>query len=162
MIKKLQIIIIIILLSAFSFRLSAFGAEFVSSKELIDNAALLDGKKITYKGEAVGAVITRGENYWINVNDTGNAIGVWCPGKLLEEPIVAGNYKHKGDILEITGIFNRTCPIHGGELDIHAQEIKIVKKGYLLEESLHKGRLTASLILFALAFFIVAIFRKRF
>lgn len=136
-------------------------AGIVSSKELIENAKTLDGKAVTYKGEAVTAILNRGDYSWVNLNDGDNAIGVWCATSLLGEVKSLGDYKNKGDTIEVEGVFNRACPLHGGELDIHGRDIKIVKAGYAVNERVSHESARLSAALFALTILAVIIFRKR-
>jgi hypothetical protein len=132
-----------------------------SSKALIENSKLLDGKRVTYKGEAVTAIMKRGDYAWVNVNDGQSAIGVWCDSHMLDDVKFLGTYKHKGDMLEIEGIFNRACPVHGGELDIHANKVKVTDAGFPVMEriDLRKAALAAFLFLMTIAATIV--FRRR-
>jgi hypothetical protein len=131
-----------------------------SSKALIENARLLDGKKVTYRGEAVTAIMKRGDHAWVNVNDGDNAIGIWCTGAMLECVKFLGDYKHSGDILEVEGMFNRACPAHGGELDIHAAKVKVLKPGFSIGEKVDLGKTGLTIFLFLLTLAITIAFRK--
>ena len=111
-------------------------AEPISSTGLINNAKEYDGKIVAYEGEVIGDVMGRGEYAWINVNDNKNAIGIWLPRDLTKGIIYTGNYKAQGDWLEISGIFHRACPEHGGDLDIHAQSLRKIKSGIPTAEKL--------------------------
>jgi len=104
-------------------------AQAISSTELINNAKALDGQTVVYKGEVIGDVMRRGDFAWINVNDGQNAIGIWISTALTKQITFAGSYKSKGDIVEVTGIFHRACPEHGGDLDIHAQQMRLIEVG---------------------------------
>ncbi len=132
-----------------------------SSKDLIENARLLDGKVLTYKGEAITAIINRGQYSWINVFDGYNAIGVWCESASLKDVKFLGDYKHKGDMLEVEGVFSRACPAHKGELDIHALRVNIVEQGYRVEEHVSMRKISLSVILFLLVLLVIYIFRKK-
>ena len=151
-----------LLLTVYGLQLTAY-AEPVSSTKLIEKAKELDGTKVMYRGEAVTAILNRGEYSWVNLNDDANAIGVWCENAKLDSVRFIGDYKHKGDILEIDGTFNRACPAHGGELDIHADAVRLVKTGSAVEEDREwmKAKLFAALSLFLLSIFIIIIFRRR-
>lgn len=151
----------ITVLLVFSFQLSAFSAEVVTSPEMIDNADALDGKPVRYRGEAVTAVLNRGEYSWINLNDGSNAIGVWCKSAALMPVEFVGDYKHKGDILEVEGIFNRACRAHGGELDIHAKTVNVLKRGFMMKEKMDRLRLDTAIGIFTIAILLVVLFRKR-
>jgi hypothetical protein len=101
----------------------------VTSTELISQAKNFDNKTVIYSGEVIGDVMKRGENAWINVNDGANAIGVWITADMAKEVGFAGDFKYTGDSVEVTGVFNRVCGQHGGDLDIHAQTMKVVTPG---------------------------------
>jgi hypothetical protein len=122
-------------------------AQPISSAELINNAKLYDGKTVTYEGEVIGEVMVRGEYAWINVNDGQNAVGIWVNKNLTQDILYAGNYKFKGDGLEITGIFHRACPEHGGDLDIHAQGLRKIRPGRQTLEKLNLGKRNLALVL---------------
>lgn len=115
-------------------------AQSVSSSELINNAKLYDGKVVTYEGEVIGDIMVRGEYAWINVNDGQNAIGIWIEKFLTKDILYTGSYKSKGDWLEITGVFQRACLQHGGDLDIHAQAIRKVRSGRQILERLNMSK----------------------
>jgi hypothetical protein len=146
---KLWVMSLIILLSQFSIlhSQSRCYAQPVSSIELINNAKLYDGKTVTYEGEVIGEVMVRGEYAWINVNDGQNAVGIWVNKNLTQDILYAGNYKFKGDGLEITGIFHRACPEHGGDLDIHAQGLRKIRPGRQTLEKLNLGKRNLALVL---------------
>jgi hypothetical protein len=56
---------------------------------------------------------------------------------LLKDIAYTGAYKSKGDWLEITGVFHRACPEHGGDLDIHAQGIRKINNGCAITHKLN-------------------------
>lgn len=133
-----------------------------TSKELIENAKSLDGRDVTYRGELVTAVLNRKDHSWVNLNDGDNAIGVWCEDSMVRPVKFIGDYKNRGDILEVSWIFHRACPAHGGELDIHAQTVSVVRHGFPQSERIYKTKLDLSIALFLIILSIVIIFRKRF
>ena len=133
-----------------------------SSNELIEKAKELDGRTLNYRGELVTAILDRGEYSWINLNDGPNAIGVWCKSSLLGEVKFVGDYKNRGDTIEVNGTFNRACSVHNGELDIHADTVKIVKKGHSLIRAIDLKRINSAIALFAFTILTIIIFRKRF
>jgi hypothetical protein len=136
-------------------------ADVFSSNDLIKDAKKWDGYKVTYRGEAVAAVMDRGAFSWVNLNDGDNAIGVWCSSKLLAKTKFLGDYKTAGDVLEVEGKFHRACPMHGGDLDIHAYSVRIVKSGYRIPEEIDTLRANVSAVLFLLIIASVIIFKKR-
>ena len=104
----------------------------VSSTELIERAKELDGQEVLYEGELIGEAMTRGEYSWLNLNDGQNAIGVWTGNNFLNLISFAGDYTHKGDWLQVRGVFNRACQVHGSDLDIHAQSINLIRRGRIV------------------------------
>lgn len=136
-------------------------AEEVSSTELIEKARALDGHIVTYKGEAVTAVLNCGGHAWVNLNDGGNAIGVWCDASVRDVIRFTGDYKYRGDMLEVEGVFHRACPLHGGELDIHADRIEVIRDGFPIEDKPDMSKFKVSVALFAIIFLIIILRRKR-
>ena len=132
-----------------------------SSIELIEKAKELNGRKLNYRGELITAILNRGDHSWINLNDGFNAIGIWCKSSSLSEVKFIGDYKNRGDIIEANGIFNRACPIHNGELDIHADTIKIVRHGHPVDRDIDMKMIHSTAILFIVTILTVIIFRKK-
>jgi hypothetical protein len=122
-------------------------AQSISSTELINNAKFYDGKIVVYAGEVIGDVMVRGEYAWININDGENALGIWVNKNLAKDIIYAGSYKSKGDWVEVTGVFQRACPQHGGDLDIHAQATRKINSGRGISERLNPAKKNLALIL---------------
>ena len=134
----------------------------VGSNELIDNAIDYDKKEIVYSGEVIGDVMKRGKNCWINISDGDNAIGIWADGSLAKNIEYVGSYKYTGDEVKVTGIFNKACPEHGGDLDIHAQKIEITNKGYVNKRPVNVYFILIAGILFVIAVVMnLIIFKKR-
>lgn len=121
-------------------------AEPVSSTELISNPKQYDGNEITYTGEVIGDVMVRGNFAWINVNDGKNAIGIWLRTELAKEISHSGSYKQKGDIVEIKGKFHRSCVLHGGDLDIHADSLQILERGRNVDEVISNRKVAVAII----------------
>jgi hypothetical protein len=158
-----QKIIILILIIAYLLSVSCTAADVTEINMLAENAAALDKTEITIQGELIGEALERGEYAWININDTTNAIGVWVKLSDIDQVQFYGDYKHKGDVVRITGIFNRACPEHGGDVDIHCVNIKIVKKGYPVTENVSLNKIISAAVLIITAIIITAFnFRKVF
>lgn len=138
-----------LLLFTFTFLLLPFlcYAQSISSSELINNAKQYDGKPVAYEGEVIGDIMARGEYAWINVHDGQNAIGIWINKNLTKDILSTGSYKSKGDWVEIAGIFQRSCLEHGGDLDIHAQEINKIRPGRPTQEKLNLNKRNFVLVL---------------
>jgi hypothetical protein len=122
-------------------------AQAIPSNELINNAKQYDGKAVVYTGEVIGEIMVRGKFSWINVNDGEAAIGIWIDSNLAKEINYTGSYKTKGDWVEIAGIFQRACPAHGGDLDIHAQSIRKISSGRQDIEKLNLSKRNQTIIL---------------
>ena len=116
------------------------GAQTSTSLDLLNNAKEYDGKAISYKGEVIGDIMIRGDHAWLHVNDGTIAIGIWAPKAMIEDIRYVGNYQIKGDIVEVLGTFHRICPEHGGDLDIHASEIKKVILGSLVMQPISRKK----------------------
>ncbi len=139
-------------------------AQVVSSTELINNAKQYDGKIITYKGEVIGDVMIRGEYAWLHVNDGIIAIGIWAPKTMIQDIRYAGDYHKKGDIVEVSGTFHRSCLEHGGDLDIHASEIKKITSGNSVIQPISRKKAyfgVYSLILVLLFYALKKFFQRR-
>ncbi len=147
MIKKKYIFLLALFIMRCSLCITACYAKAISSNELINNAKLYDGKLVTYEGEVIGDIMARGGYAWINVNDGQNAIGVWIDKNLAKGIIYTGSHRYKGDSVEVTGVFQRACLEHGGDLDIHAQAIKKIGQGSVIAERMSTGKRNLSLVL---------------
>jgi len=132
-------------LFAFSFALTCF-AQPITSAELISNAKIYNGKAVNFSGEVIGDVMRRASFAWININDGNNAIGVWIRLELTKDIVYTGSFKSRGDRVEVTGIFNRACLEHGGDLDIHAQALRKINSGRMVPEHVNIDKINLSLI----------------
>ena len=122
-------------------------AQSISSTELITGATEYDGKIVSFQGEVIGDVMARGHYSWINVYDGTNALGIWIPQDLTKSILFTGNYKAKGDLVEVTGIFHHVCAQHGGDLDIHAQSMRQVAGGRQVVEKVNEYKALALFVL---------------
>ena len=134
----------------------------VGSNELISQAKDYDKKEIVYSGEVIGDIMKRGQNCWINISDGDNAIGIWAEESLAKNINYKGSYKYKGDEVKVTGVFNKACQEHGGDLDIHAQKIEITSKGYINERTINIYYILIAGILLVIAIVLnLIIFKKK-
>lgn len=101
----------------------------VPSEQLIADAALFEGSTVSYQGEAVGLPLVRGVSAFVSLFDGKNAISVWMPKDFLKNIRHYGRYRHEGDTVSVIGIFHRSCPEHGGGLDIHATYLLVLGAG---------------------------------
>jgi hypothetical protein len=74
-----------------------------------------------------------------------------------------GNYKFRGDLLEIAGVFHRACPEHGGDLDIHAQSVRCIENGRVVKSGVNFGKVSLVLILLGVLFliWILTLFKRK-
>ena len=158
---RVRAIFTVLILLTTVYGLSTSHADVFSSTDLINEAAKWDGEKVIYVGEAVTAVMDRGTYSWVNLNDGSNAIGVWTVARLLKHIKHTGDYRNKGDIVEVTGTFHRACKMHGGDMDIHAYGVKILKRGYRMHENVDTARIGYSAAILMLVLISAVIFRKR-
>jgi hypothetical protein len=134
-------------------------AEPISSLDLINNVKKYDGQTVEYSGEVIGDIMSRGQYAWVNVNDSKNAIGIWVKKELTNDIIFTGSYKAKGDRVEVRSVFNRSCPEHGGDFDIHAQSFIKIDNGNNISHPLGKKTIILAGGLF-LGLFLVLILKK--
>lgn len=136
----------------------AEAAQVVSLQELLENRREYEGKTIVYEGEAIGDIISDGENVWVNVRDETGAIGVFCPQELVEQIKHLGNYSFSGDIVSVRGIFHGSCSEHGGDVDIHAEKITVIQKGEEIGHPIEPWKVKLSMVLPAIVFILGIIY----
>jgi len=158
---KSVLLILLLILAAYP-RIHVF-CQSLSSSELIGNAKEHDGKPVTFTGEAIGDIMLRGEFAWVNINDGDNALGIWMSAALAKEINFTGSYKTRGDKVEVTGIFHRACSEHGGDLDIHAQSLRKLGDGRIVNQKLNLDKRNLSISLFGalILIWILSLFRHR-
>ncbi|MDP2924351.1 MAG: DNA-binding protein [Candidatus Omnitrophota bacterium] len=130
----------------------ALCADVISSTEILNNTKQYDGKIIAYEGEIVGDIMMRGAHGWLCIDDGKNAISGWAKKEVLKDIQYLGNYKTKGDTVRVTGVFNRSCLEHGGDLDIHVQSITKISSGNVVSHTVNVKEMN-----FAVGFFLVLI-----
>jgi hypothetical protein len=139
-------------------------AQTSTSLDLLNNAKQYDGKTINYKGEVIGDVMIRGDYAWLHVNDGTIAIGIWAPKTMIQDIRYVGDYHKKGDIVEVSGTFHRSCLEHGGDLDIHVSEIKKITSGNSVIQPISRKKVyfgAYSLILVLLFYALKKFFQRR-
>jgi len=122
-------------------------AQPVESRQLVSKANLYDGKTVVYEGEAIGDIMVRGDHAWINIHDGSYAVGVWIKREAASAITHTGGYKSKGDWVEVVGVLNKACPRHGGDLDIHAESLRVMTPGALRREAVSQDKKTVVYIL---------------
>ena len=139
----------------------AVSAQEVSSDDLIDRAAELDGQTVVYTGEVIGDILPRGDHTWLNISDGSNAIGAWVQTAAIGDVTLAGRYDRHGDEVRVTGVFHRACREHGGDLDIHADTVELVSAGYAVTHAVQPWRIIAAAVLAVSAVLLLGKWLKR-
>jgi len=134
------------------------GAE--SGKVLIENSEGFDGKTVTFQGEVIG-VMMRDGNAWVNVYDNGYAIGIWCSAENAKQISFTGDYTHVGDTVLVSGTFHMACSEHGGDLDIHADNLIVTARGRELDRTPSWPLVGLAAVLMAVAIFLMIWLRRR-
>lgn len=136
----------------------------VSITDLIDNMKKYDGLEVAISGEAIGERMVRRVYAWITVNDDpyskksreegGELVGmsnvgiaVWVDSRDTDAITYYGGYKYRGDRVLVTGTFNRACKEHGGDTDIHARTLEVVREGHPFGHPFQYWKLFAVIIL---------------
>jgi len=130
-------------------------AQVSTSLDLLNNAKQYDGTTVSYKGEVIGELMARDDYVWLHVNDGSIAIGIWAPKNMVKDILYSGDYHNKGDIVEVSGTFHRSCLEHGGDLDIHACVIKKVARGNPVIQLVRRRKILAGIfsLVFVLLFY---------
>ncbi|MDO8846907.1 MAG: hypothetical protein Q7W51_00765 [Coriobacteriia bacterium] len=144
-----------------------------SSAGLVEEPKEHDGTEVTFTGEVIGEAMVRGDNAWLHINDDAyylenveegaqlggynSGMAVWLPAALVEDIEYYGDYKHEGDIVQVTGTFNAACPEHGGDLEIHATSLTVVQTGREVVDEIRPAKVAwaAGLALLALGLYLV-------
>lgn len=126
-------------------------ADPVSLAELVNDKGAWDGKEVTVSGESIGDRMERGAYAWVNILDQGVAVGVWGQKELMQRITTLGDYGDVGDWVQVKGEFHLSCPEHGGDTDIHAVELQVLKPGYKVEHPIQVERVVIAMLLLALA-----------
>lgn len=126
-------------------------AEALTIATLIAHPSDYDGKEITLAGEAIGELLERGDMAWVNINDGTSAMGIYISREQAEQINLWGNYKQRGDQVQITGTFHKTYNEQGGDMAIEGQSLEVIAAGYKVEHPVGIGRIVALIILVPLA-----------
>lgn len=138
-----------------------------SSTQLVESPGRWDGTEVRFTGEVIGEAMVRGKKAWLHVNDDayylrnteeGAELGgyntgmpVWIDADLTEAITYFGDHAHEGDVVTVRGTFNASCPEHGGDTDIHAEELTVVRVGHPVVEPLHPEKIAWAVGLSVLA-----------
>jgi len=175
--KAMQAIVslLVVVVAILLFCPTSIANDTVPIEELIDNMKKFDGETVIIEGEVIGDCMVRGDYAWITVNDDAYSrksieeggkrvgisnigIGVWIPKGETRSIEFLGSYKTKGDIVRVVGTFHMADSTHGGDTDIHATHLEVVKSGYRFRPPFQYWKL---LIVLALVVLIVVLWGKR-
>jgi len=147
-----------------------------TSGELVEEPKRFDGTEVEFKGEVIGEVMVRGENAWIHINDDAyylknveegaklgglnSGMAVYLPARLTDPIAYYGDYKHEGDIVTIKGTFNAACAQHGGDMDIHAQELNVNVPGHTVVDQVMPWKLALAAAMALLAGVLFTLHRR--
>lgn len=143
--KTWKVIIITVITIIFSSFTVLASENIIPINELIDNGKEYDTKTITVQGEAIGELLERGENSFLNINDGTSAMGIFLKTKDGEMVNCYGDYHNIGDTVKVEGVFHRACDEHGGDMDIHCNSIELVTKGYKRTHEISKWKIISCL-----------------
>ena len=145
--KKISLLFLVFLLTFSSFG-TILGAEKKGEKKqptlqsipdfptvfkLLEQQDRLDSKQISFHGEVVGQPIYEKKGVFVNVMDQEfNALGIYMDKSMVAKITHYGRYGTRGDFVKVSGIFHKVCTQHGGDTDLHADEIQILKKGEII------------------------------
>ncbi|MCE5196302.1 MAG: hypothetical protein LLG09_04135 [Negativicutes bacterium] len=139
---------------------TCYAASTVTISQLIEDTANYENKIVTIEGEVIGEALERGEFAWINLNDQTGAIGVWLKRSDTEQLLYYGDYGHRGDQVKISGRFSRACTEHGGDFDIHADQMNVVRKGWVVSEKISSQKIMLTLLLLLLTGVLWAVYKR--
>jgi hypothetical protein len=122
-------------------------ADEVSLGELVSNPLNYDQKVIEVRGEVIGNVLKDSGGYWINISDGKGTVGVFIKEANWEGELQGGDYNRRGDIVSVKGLFSVSCAKHGGDLDIHAQRLILLKESKPQPHPLEARKVLISLFL---------------
>jgi len=134
----------------------------VSSNDLIDYAKDYDGTSVVYIGEVVGDILSRGDHAWLAVSDGSNTISVYVSAEQAREISTVGGYGKRGDTIRVEGVFHRACAEHGGDMDIHAESLRILSVGGVVQVPLPRlVRALALLLPLPAAALLLLVWKRR-
>jgi hypothetical protein len=151
----------------------------VGSGALLDCPQVFDGRRVVFRGEAVGQALGRGERVWLQVNDdvyasevgplpghrvfagVGGGVGVSLPRAAAETVARRGGPGAQGDTVEVRGIFRRVDPASGEIAVIVADELAVLAAGRPLVAEARADRRAVAYVLLAIALFLGVLQRRR-
>lgn len=141
----------------------------VTSTQLYDCPTTWDGRAVRFTGEAVGGVLRRGDEAWLQLNDDpysgeggplpfhrdfrgGNGgVGVLVPATLADRIESVGGPRRRGDVVQIAGVFHRVDAATSEVAIIRAVELTVLRRGEPVTAPVEPRRVAVAAILGTLA-----------
>lgn len=139
------------------------------SDDLIECPDTYDQQTVRYRGEAVRAVLRRGDRAWVHLNDDlyalelgpaythrtsvgGNSgIPVSIPVEVADQITHVGDARHHGDVLDVIGTYYRADPDDDGGPAIQARTALIDEPGRPVDHPVSRARIVTAVALAVLA-----------
>lgn len=103
-----------------------------SPADVISELKGSDGAIVTIEGEAIGEALRADSTHvWVNVLGEGAALGVYLTREAAAVIRAYGDYAHTGDTVRVTGRLNAACDVHGGDADVHAATLEVLRPGFV-------------------------------
>lgn len=136
--------------------------DVLTPAEVIDLGEAEDGARITVRGEAIGEALRAvGGGEWVNVGLDGSAIGLWGPKGMSDGIDRFGRYRVRGAIVEAEGTYNAACDQHGGDRDVHVDELRVIESSEDMPQTVHPAKLLSALGLGLLTGVLALVYRIR-
>ena len=127
------------------------GSQKVTITDLVTERYKLTGQSVLFDGEVVGTMMDADRGHkWVLVADGGETVSVYMKDADAEQLETFGAYGTVGDKVRITGVFHVECMAHDSDIDVHANEVKLVEPGGPVEESSVPAPLTPAIIVLAI------------
>lgn len=152
------LILILLVISLYSGTSEAL--DTVALNELVEEGKSFDGKNVAVRGEALGEAMERGGYAWVNISDQTNVMGIWMKLEDAKKIKFFGDYKHKGDIIKVSGVFHRACKEHGGDMDIHAAAVEIAEQGHPVKEEVGSRKIVTGAVLTLITLLVAGFYFK--
>ncbi len=116
-----------------------------------------DGTMVLLSGEAIGEDLHADSSHrWVNVLGDSLAVGVYMTNDEAARITTYGDHTHEGARVEVFGMLNIGCDQHGGEFDVHAEQVSVLIEGQPTERPIAPWKGVA-----AAAFFVVGLVEWR-
>lgn len=141
----------------------------VTAEQLLECPGAYDQQVVRYRGEAVRAVLRRGDRAWVHLNDdpyglelgplpahrtaigSNSGIPVSIPIDVADAITHVGDAAHHGDIIHVGGTFRRADPADGGGPAIQAHTATIDRAGQAISRPVSRPRIIAAAVVAILA-----------